>query len=77
MLMVKNAIEVGVFAGYSALAMALALPKDGRLLACDLTDRFIGIGREHWEAAGVAHKIDVRIAPWSRPCISGPPVLVS
>lgn len=59
----RHAIEVGVFTGYSALAVALALPEDGRLLACDVSDEYTRIGRPYWEAAGVAHKIDLQLAP--------------
>ena len=59
----RRAIEIGVFTGYSALTVALALPDDGRLLACDISDEYTRIGRPFWEAAGVAHKIDLRLAP--------------
>ncbi len=59
----RNVIEVGTFTGYSALAMALALPDDGRVVACDISEEWTAIGRRHWEAAGVAHKIDLRLAP--------------
>ncbi len=59
----RNAIEVGVFTGYSALTVALALPEDGRLLACDISEEFTRVGRPYWEAAGVAHKIELRLAP--------------
>jgi caffeoyl-CoA O-methyltransferase len=59
----RRAIEVGVFTGYSALAVALALPEDGRLLACDVSDEWTAIGRRYWQAAGVVHKIELRIAP--------------
>lgn len=59
----RQAIEVGVFTGYSALAVALALPADGRLLACDISDADARIGRPFWERAGVAARIDLRIAP--------------
>ena len=59
----RRTIEVGVFTGYSALSVALALPEDGRLLACDINDDYVKVGRPHWAAAGVAHKIDLRIAP--------------
>jgi predicted O-methyltransferase YrrM len=59
----RRAVEVGVFTGYSALAVALALPQDGRLLACDISEDFTQIGRHFWKQAGVAHKIDLQIAP--------------
>ena len=59
----RRAIEVGVFTGYSALAVALALPEDGHLLACDISEEYTAIGRPHWQAAGVAHKIELCIAP--------------
>ena len=56
-------MEVGTFTGYSALAVALALPEDGRLVACDVSEEWTAIGRRYWEEAGVAHKIDLRLAP--------------
>ena len=59
----RRAIEVGVFTGYSALTVALALPPDGRLLACDVNAEYTAVGRPFWEQAGVAHKIDLRLAP--------------
>jgi caffeoyl-CoA O-methyltransferase len=59
----RRAIEVGTFTGYSALAVARALPDDGTLLCCDVSDEWTSIGREHWKRAGVEHKIDLRIAP--------------
>jgi caffeoyl-CoA O-methyltransferase len=59
----RRTIEVGVFTGYSALTVALALPDDGRLLACDISDEFTRVGRPFWQQAGVAHKIDLRLAP--------------
>jgi caffeoyl-CoA O-methyltransferase len=59
----RRTIEIGVFTGYSALSVALALPADGRVLACDISDEYTRIGRPFWEQAGVAHKIDLRLAP--------------
>ena len=59
----RNALEVGTFTGYSALAVALALPDDGLLVACDVSEEWTAIGRRYWEEAGVAHKIDLRLAP--------------
>jgi caffeoyl-CoA O-methyltransferase len=59
----RRTIEIGVFTGYSALTVALALPEDGRVLACDINEDYVRIGIPQWEAAGVRHKIDLRIAP--------------
>ena len=59
----KRALEIGVFTGYSALAVALAMPDDGRLVACDVNEAWTSIARRHWQAAGVSHKIDLRLAP--------------
>ena len=59
----RRTVEVGVFTGYSALATALALPADGTVVACDVSAEFAAVGRPFWEAAGVAGKIDLRIAP--------------
>lgn len=63
MLTAKRAIEVGVFTGYSALTVALAMPEDGYLLACDISEEFTNIGKPFWAEAGVASRIDLRIAP--------------
>jgi len=60
---VKRALEVGVFTGYSALVVALALPAEGTLVACDISEDYTAIARRYWEQAGVAYKIDLRIAP--------------
>jgi caffeoyl-CoA O-methyltransferase len=59
----RHAVEVGTFTGYSALCVARALPPDGRLLCCDVSEEWTAIGREAWERAGVADRIDLRIAP--------------
>jgi len=59
----RRTIEIGTFTGYSALAVALALPDDGRVLACDISDEYTRIGRPFWQQAGVAHKIELVLAP--------------
>ena len=59
----RRVIEVGTFTGSGSLAMALALPEDGRIVACDVNAEWTAIGRKHWQQAGVAHKIDLRLAP--------------
>ena len=56
-------LEIGTFTGYSALAVAMALPDDGRVIACDISEEWTAIGRRYWEEAGLAHKIDLRLGP--------------
>ncbi|MGB3138100.1 MAG: class I SAM-dependent methyltransferase [Nodosilinea sp.] len=58
-----KALEIGVFTGYSALRVALALPPEGKLVACDVSEEYTAIARRYWQQAGVADKIDLRIAP--------------
>jgi len=59
----KRALEVGVFTGYSALCVAEALPEDGKLVACDISEEYTAIGKPFWQEAGVAGRIDLRIGP--------------
>lgn len=61
----KKALEIGVFTGYSSLCVAQALPDDGQLIACDVSEKWTSIAKRYWEEAGVADKIDLRIAPAS------------
>ena len=63
LLRARRCLEIGVFTGYSSLATALALPPDGRIVACDLSEEWTAIARRYWEQGGVAHKIDLHIAP--------------
>ena len=59
----RRAIEIGTFTGYSALCIARGLPADGRLVCCDVSEEWTAIGRRAWDAAEVADRIDLRIAP--------------
>jgi predicted O-methyltransferase YrrM len=59
----KKCLEVGVFTGYSSLVVALNLPEDGRIVACDVSVEFTTIASKYWQAAGVSNKIDLQIAP--------------
>ena len=60
---VRNAVEIGTFTGYSSLCIARGLADGGTLVCCDVSDEWTSIGQEYWEWAGVADRIDLRIAP--------------
>ena len=59
----RRCLEVGVYTGYSSLVTALALPDEGRLVACDVSEEWTAIARRYWRLAGVEHKIELRLAP--------------
>jgi predicted O-methyltransferase YrrM len=59
----RKTLEVGVFTGYSSLVVALALPPEGRIVACDVSEEYTAIATQFWQQAGVAHKIDLKIGP--------------
>lgn len=63
MVRARFVVEVGTFTGLSALAIARALPPDGKLLCCDIDEEYTSVARRYWEKAGVAERIDLRIAP--------------
>ena len=59
----RRTLEIGVFTGYSSLVTALALPVEGRIIACDVSEEYTAVALKHWREAGVANKIDLRLAP--------------
>jgi caffeoyl-CoA O-methyltransferase len=59
----RKTLEIGVYTGYSTLCTALALPKDGKIIACDISEEWTAIAQEYWRQAGVIEKIDLRLAP--------------
>jgi predicted O-methyltransferase YrrM len=60
---VRSYVEVGTFTGYSSLAVALAMPADGRLVCCDVSEEYTNVARRYWAEAGVADRVDLRIGP--------------
>ena len=63
LLKVRRYIEVGTFTGYSALTAALAMPDDGKVIACDVSEEWTRVARKAWSEAGVADRIELRLAP--------------
>lgn len=59
----RKTLDIGTFTGYSALSVALALPEDGQVIACDVNEEWTHLAQAHWQKAGVAHKIELRLAP--------------
>ena len=59
----RRALEIGTFTGYSALCVAQALPSDGRLVCCDVSEEWTSVGQRYWQSAGVSDKIDLKIGP--------------
>jgi predicted O-methyltransferase YrrM len=59
----RRCLEIGTFTGYSSTAVAMALPDDGRIVCCDVSEAWTSVARRYWDEAGVARKIDLRIAP--------------
>jgi len=59
----RRAIEIGTFTGYSALAVASALPADGKLICCDVSEEWTSVARRYWQEAGLAERIELRLAP--------------
>jgi predicted O-methyltransferase YrrM len=59
----RRCLEIGTFTGYSSLAVALALPEDGRIVCCDVSEEYTSVARRYWAEAGVAHKVDLRLGP--------------
>jgi len=59
----RRCVEIGTFTGYSSIAVALAMPPDGHIVCCDVSDEYTSVARRYWAEAGVAHKVDLRLGP--------------
>ncbi len=59
----RKAIEIGTFTGYSSISIARALPRDGTLICCDISEEFTGIARRYWKEAKLSHKIRLKLGP--------------
>jgi predicted O-methyltransferase YrrM len=59
----RRCIELGTFTGYSSLAVALALPADGRIVCCDVSEEWTSVARRYWAEAGVTDRVDLRLGP--------------
>ena len=59
----RRCIEIGTFTGYSSLAVALAMPDDGRIICCDVSDEYTSVARRYWAEAGVADRVELRLGP--------------
>ncbi len=59
----RHCLEIGTFTGYSSIAVTLAMPPDGRIVCCDVSDEYTSVARRYWAEAGVAHKVDLRLGP--------------
>jgi predicted O-methyltransferase YrrM len=59
----RQCLEIGTFTGYSSLAVMLAMPADGRMVCCDVSEEYTATARRYWAEAGVADRVDLRIAP--------------
>lgn len=59
----RRALEIGTYTGYSALAVASALPADGKLVCCDVSEEWTNVARRYWQEAGLAGRIELRLAP--------------